>query len=186
MNEFFKKLNIKFDIENLSLDTENKKHDYTYSTFQKYGVALLKKQKFIPTPIDSHYADDVAKQKILNQLPLSVFEIEIPDIGIVELFARDGDDNGTPILAPPHIDPGRICCINIYENINGEETSFYEYERGGKINKVTSFTAQNGDAYLLNVTKPHSVEMIPGKSRKFFTITFRKTPFEKLASFFND
>jgi hypothetical protein len=182
---YFQKLNFSINVKNLSIDTIDKKHDDKYSSFQKYGVALLKKQKFISTTIDSHYADDDAKQKILSQLPSSIFEIETPDIGIVELFAKDGDGNGTSILAPPHVDPGRITCINIYENINGEETSFYEYERGGKINKVASFIAQNGDVYMLNVSKPHSVEMIPGKSRKFFTVTFRKTPFEKLASFFN-
>jgi len=177
---YFEKLNIKIDTSNLSIDTEDKKHDDTYSAFQKYGVALLKQEKFIPTTIDSHYADDAARHKILNQLPKSIFEFETPDIGIVELLAKESNEDNLPVLAPPHVDPGRITCINIYENINGEETNFYQYEKGGKIKKVSSFTAQNGDVYLLDVTKPHSVEMIPGKARKFFTVTFRKTPFDKL------
>ena len=126
MNEFFKKLNIKFDIENLSMTTEDKKLVDQYVTWQKYGASLAKKQKFIPTHATGHYADDEAKIKILKQLPKAVLDLEMPIIGILELSPKESDQNGTPIVFPPHIDPDRITCINIYENINGEETSFYE------------------------------------------------------------
>lgn len=185
MIPYFQKLNIKFDIENLSMTTEDKKLVDQYVTWQKYGASLAKKQKFIPTHATGHYADDEAKIKILKQLPKAVLDLEMPIIGILELSPKESDQNGTPIVFPPHIDPDRITCINIYENINGEETSFYEYEKGGKINKVGSFTAQNGDVYLLNVSKPHSVQMIPNKKRKFFSVYFKETPFEKLLECLN-
>jgi hypothetical protein len=182
VNPYFKKLNIKFDIENLSITTEDKKIVDQYVTWQKYGVSLAKKQKFIPTHATGLYADDEAKIKILKQLPKAVLDLEVPVIGILELSPRESDQEGTSIMFPPHIDIGRVTSINIYENINGEETSFYEYEKGGKINKVASFTAQNGDVYLLNVSKPHSVQMIPNKKRKFFSVYFKETSFEQLVS----
>ena len=123
MNEFFKKLNIKFDIENLSMTTEDKKLVDQYVTWQKYGASLAKKQKFIPTHATGHYADDEAKNKILKQLPKAVLDLEMPIIGILELSPKESDQNGTPIVFPPHIDPDRITCINIQTTKTSSESN---------------------------------------------------------------
>jgi hypothetical protein len=86
------------------------------------------------------------------------------------------------LLLTPHIHIEEGCVINFYQQVNGEITSFWEGEteqddrwstdngkgyvnvNPDKIKMVESFTAQNGDVWVLSTRQPHSVS-IEGDTR---------------------
>lgn len=81
-------------------------------------------------------------------------------------------------LAPPHIDNKITSNINFYINTDNCQTKFYKplveqldtqklsTQTNGRLydpqqlDTVGSFTAQDGDVYLLDITKIHSVEAV--------------------------
>jgi hypothetical protein len=103
------------------------------------------------------------KNNILNLLPK---EIQKACIGITKSSIRS---------LPPHIHTIEECVINFYHKTNNEKTIFYDgdykvvsdnVEDSGKgyyivdekkLKEVVSYTAKNGDVYLLNTKKAHSV-----------------------------
>ena len=88
-------------------------------------------------------------------------------------------------MIPPHIDSFRVCTINYYLKANGETTKYYKYKPNGSINEVDSFCARTGDCWILDTTIPHSVELIPGKTRSVLGVSFLNTSFEAVASYFS-
>jgi len=86
------------------------------------------------------------------------------------------------LLLGPHIHIEEGCVINFYQRVNGEMTSFWDgdIERDDrwstdngkgyinvnpdKIKMVESFTAKDGDVWVLNTRHPHSVS-IDGDTR---------------------
>ena len=81
-------------------------------------------------------------------------------------------------MLAPHVDGVRVTAINIYSNTNGERTCFYTYAAGGDIQEVGSFVAKDGDIWLMDVSKPHAVELKVGKNRRVLTLSFITTPFD--------
>ena len=81
-------------------------------------------------------------------------------------------------LLAPHIHTVEQCVINFYQQTAGEITKFYEGDiepdadwvedngngyfniRTDRITEVESFTAQQGDIWLLDVRQPHAVEVV--------------------------
>lgn len=81
------------------------------------------------------------------------------------------------LLLAPHIHTEEKTVINFYQHVNGEITSFWEGDieqddrwaadngkgyinvNPDKIKVVESFTAKDGDAWILNTRQPHSVSM---------------------------
>lgn len=73
----------------------------------------------------------------------------------------------------PHVDPGRLATINFYVTTGNCTTKFFKFKDPGvtpskwresnvalllkDLELVESFVAQPGDAYILDVTIPHSV-----------------------------
>lgn len=90
-------------------------------------------------------------------------------------------------LLAPHVHTVERCVINFYQQTAGEVTKFYEgdvepdadwvTDNGNgyfnicvdKITEVESFTANQGDVWLLDVRQPHAVEVVgddrPGMDR---------------------
>lgn len=80
-------------------------------------------------------------------------------------------------LLGPHIHLDDGCTVNFYQRVNGETTSFWDGEieqddrwstdngngyivvNPEKIKVVESFTAQDGDVWILNTKRPHSVSI---------------------------
>jgi hypothetical protein len=73
--------------------------------------------------------------------------------------------------------------INYYINTNVESTHYYNYE-SGVIKEIESFSSKTDECWILNTTIPHSVKLIPGKTRSVIGVSFLHTPYEKVISFF--
>ena len=144
----FKKLNITFD-----------KPEYNYGTLiSEYGYALYEGQKKFK--IGYHFCNDY--KEMYNVIPeqyRKYFNLEIMDIyGSVT----------------PHIDNSIKATINFYLQTGNAETVFYDLidENGSlqiknngngyvftlnSLKKVSSFIANDNDVYILDTSKPHSV-----------------------------
>ena len=99
---------------------------------------------------------------------------------------------------PAHTDSGITCNINFYIDSGNYQTNFWKVLDGdqtyqvanqtnGKVFKpdavelVDSFFAQAGDVYLLDVTKPHSVECdTPGLKRVALSLQTASFTFDEV------
>ena len=78
--------------------------------------------------------------------------------------------NATDPIVGAHIDIGRIAALNYYMEVNGEVTSFPD----------AKFTAEEGDMYLMDVTKVHSISLTPGSRRRALSMSFQRTDYDTL------
>jgi hypothetical protein len=161
-----KKFNVPVTLNNLlliqELGTKDKK-DYKYTNFT--GDKKIASIKFY---------DFDAKQKdiILQNLPLELLNIETPTVWYMEVEKETQDVSCLPI----HVDRGRRCSLNIYTKCNDEETCFYD----NLGNKISSFVAKENDVWLLDVSKPHSVNFNSAKIRRGITLSFKHASYAKI------
>lgn len=172
--QFFTKLSLPLDTCGVFTDPDGLLCNGEYLRQQKYGVALLRKKSFTSVPNRSYTASNEDTERVISQLPRHLLDIEVPKVWVLDI--RPTDDEC--VMLAPHIDGVRVTAINIYSNTNGERTCYYEYGAGGEITEVDSFTAKDGDVWLMDVSKPHAVELKPGKTRRVLTISFITTPYE--------
>jgi hypothetical protein len=100
---------------------------------------------------------------------------------------------------PPHTDSGIKCTINVYVSPGNYTTKFWSIkdhnpdktyqvknQTNGKVFSydavefINSFKAKKGEIYLLDVTKPHSVESIKPNKRFALCIQTSKFSFEEV------
>lgn len=175
MTEYFQKLPLTLDTSGVNTDFFTLRLHKAYKSWQKYGVAYRKNNEFTAATNESRYLDDADAEFVLAQLPEELLRLETPEVWM--LYAEPVVSEGR-IVFPPHVDLVRLSSINIYFKTNGEKTSYYEYAPGGDISEAASFTANDGDVYLLNSNKPHAVEMISGAPRASISVSFIETPYE--------
>lgn len=107
---------------------------------------------------------------MLKQLPQNILNIEVPKVYYMEVVCA-----GSASYLPPHIDKGRRCALNLYVDCAEEETIFYG-------DTQESFVAKNNEAWLLDVSKPHSVKFSADRKRIAYTFSFKHAKYEKLAN----
>lgn len=174
MNKFFAKLDLRLRTDSVFTDITALPCNGEYLKQQKYGVALLRKKQFTSVPNRSYVASDEDTAYVVSQLPQKLLDIEVPKLWVLDMRATEDQD----VMLAPHVDGVRVTAINVYSNTNGERTCFYEYTAGGDIQEVDSFVAVDGDVWLMDVSKPHAVELKPGKNRRVLTLSFITTPYE--------
>lgn len=119
--------------------------------------------------------------EFISQLPETLLAIERPTVFMLELPALDAKD---PVL-PAHVDINKTCGINVYLDAQGEVTKFYNWDRDSRQSEYAeSFCAQAGDVWLMDTSVPHSVDMVPNKSRRMLTFSFTKAKYEEVRSCF--
>lgn len=176
--ESFRKLKLNLptddadDLDRLSLKR-------TFYKWQKYGLSLLKTRDYEAVENSQYTLDSGKTTRILALLPQSLLDVEIPEVWV---FNGTPKTENSPMLAP-HRDLVRLCGINSYFDTNGERTVFYRYERGN-LYEESSFVAKDGDCYVLDVDKPHAVELVSGCTRKFMSISFINTPYSEVVRHF--
>ena len=174
----FKKVNgghlIDYSIGNLKSDLH-----MSHSKWQKYGLSLKKDVDYDAAIANTFEVSDKIKSEVLSKIPAELLNIEVPHIWYLEVT---GSDN-LKTMIPPHIDSFRICTINYYINTNDESTHYYNYEPG-VVKEIESFTSKENECWILNTTIPHSVKLIPGKTRSILGASFLNTPYDKVISFF--
>jgi len=100
---------------------------------------------------------------------------------MLELPALDAQD---PVL-PAHIDINKTCGINVYLETHGEVTKFYQWSSDSRQSEyVEEFCADTGDVWLMDTSVPHSVDMVPNKSRRMLTFSFTKAKYAEVLSCF--
>jgi hypothetical protein len=104
--------------------------------------------------------------------------------------------SGRGVLGP-HIDHGPKVVLNWYMNSNDSETSFYIKNEGATglifpgetepnifffnaVTKVDEFIAKDNEAYLLNVSKIHSVHSPNLGTRRFVTLGWNRNSYEEV------
>lgn len=175
---YFKKVNGVHLIDGHSMEDLKSDLHMCHSKWQKYGLSL-KKDVDYDAAANTFEVSDKIKSEVLSKIPTELLNIEVPHIWYLEVT---GGENTNPII-PPHIDSFRICTINYYINTNGESTHYYNYE-SGVVKEIESFSSKQNECWILNTTIPHSVKLIPGKTRTMIGASFLNTPYEKVISFF--
>jgi len=102
----------------------------------------------------------------------------------------------------PHIDHGVTTVFNYYLETCDAVTHFYELKEGefgynyqgretaniydfNQVIKTGSFTARNNEAYILDVSKIHSVESIRAGTRQFIQWQWNNMQFEQVHKLLN-
>ena len=161
-------------MEDLKLDLH-----MSHSKWQKYGLSLKKEVYYDAAIATTFEVSDKIKSEVLSKIPTELLNIEVPHIWYLEVTGGVGNKT----MVPPHIDSFRICTINYYINTNGESTHYYSYEPG-VLKEIESFSSKDNECWILNTTIPHSVNLIPGKTRTILGASFLNTPYEKVIRFF--
>lgn len=131
-----------------------------------------------PTPLLMYALPSEVTQKIIEQLPAKLLAREAPRVYLMRMPKPCAESKSLP----PHIDLGRRAAINIYLKCSGETTQFYDVREDQKTLKLAGeFTANEGESWLMDVSKPHAVLMADASERCGVSLSFRKARFEELA-----
>lgn len=167
---------LNIDTKDVFLAVEDLYCNGEYLKQQKYGVALLRQKEFTSVPNRVYDTKQEDEQRVISQLPKKLLDLEVPRLWVLNIQATEDKH----VMLAPHIDIGRVTTINFYSDTNGERTCFYEYGAGGAIKEIGSFVAKDNEAWIIDVSKPHGVELKPGKTRRVLSLSFLTTPFEKV------
>ncbi len=145
----------------------------------RYKYTHWQKESAPPTPLLIYALPDDVVGRVLAQLPDALLEREVPGVYLMRMPKPCVDSRSLP----PHVDRGRRAAINIYLKCAGETTEFYDPDDSTKTLKPTgSFTAKPGEAWLLDVSKPHAVLMRDADERVGLSMSFRHARYAELAS----
>ena len=175
----FKKVNGGHLVDHSMEDIKSVLHMIHYR-WQKYGLSLKKDVDYDAAIARTFEVSDEIKSEVLSKIPTELLNIEVPHVWYLEVT---GSEDGSTMI-PPHVDSFRICTINYYIKTNGESTHYYNYEPG-VVKEIESFCSKDNECWILNTTIPHSVKLIPGKTRTILGASFLNTPYEKVISFFS-
>lgn len=176
-NEFSTKLNFSFDLTGIELNTSVLPFHGEFYRPQKYAIEMLRNKELKFTTNKTYELKQEDKIKIIDQLPKSLLELEIPeDIGIMCMILPEGDSE---VILPPHIDKVRKTAINFYLETSGGKTIYYEFNNNKLIEKY-DFVANNGETWLLDVDKPHSVKIEYPFIRRILTVSLKKVSYKEV------
>ena len=120
-------------------------------------------------------------ERFIEQLPAKLLELERPYVILLELPASDV---ANPIL-PAHRDYNKTCGINVYLEANGEVTKFYHWDREAQDSVYDEeFCSATGEIWAMNTDIPHSVELVPNKSRRMLSFCFTKLKYNEVLECF--
>lgn len=176
-HDFFRKLDFKFDLSGIELDTTVLPFHNEFYRPQKYAMKMLRDKELRFTTNKTFELRPQDKNKIIEQLPSSLLKLEVPyEIGIMCMILPEGDKE---VILPPHIDKVRKTGLNFYLETSGGETVYYDYT-DNELKEVDSFVANNGETWLLDVDKPHSVRISYPFVRKILTVSLKNTTYKEV------
>lgn len=157
-------------LEGLSLPVHR-----TLGRVQKYARKQAKDHDLLPTDVLLLHSRR-AKDLILAQMPTSILRIEVPEISVLEMTVPPSANK--PMFGA-HVDLARKASLNYYIEVNGETTHFYDWV-DEDVTEVERFNANVGECYILDVSVPHGVSLVPGTVRRVLTMSFVTTDFNTL------
>jgi len=119
---------------------------------------------------------DVAEQ-ILQQLPKTLLDKEIPDIFVAKFSKKN-----IPDMLLPHIDFGRRCAIDIFLSPGNELvlTHFHINEENEILEVLETSTINEYTTIALNTRTLHSATLLNNYCEYFISISFRKIKYNDL------
>lgn len=177
--EYFRKLNLRFAALEIADDPSRLVFHHTYKSPQKYGLRLQRKKPFVSVPNVTYRFHEEDAQRVVSDLPKGLLVLEVPEVWVLNI--RPTESAGPTMLAP-HRDIVRMCGINMYFDTHGERTVYYECTNN-EIAERDSFVAKDGDCYALDLDAVHAVELVPPHVRKVVSISFIRTPYQKVLEY---
>jgi hypothetical protein len=178
MGKHFTKVAFGIDIGDLTTSPMDLVQVADVHNRQRYKYTEWQSETAPPTPLLMYRLTDDVEKSILRQLPEALLAREVPGVYYMRMPKPCAESKALP----PHVDRGRRAAINIYTKCGGETTQFFEADEGAKeLRLVESFVANEGEAWLMDVSKPHAVLMASAFERCGVSLSFRKARFEELA-----
>ena len=173
---YFSQIELKFDVPDFDISSWRMAQVADISDRARYKYTLWEKELAPPTPLHVYAVPEPYAKSLLLQLPRAVLDREVP--GVFYMKMEKPHPNST---VPPHVDIGRRSAINVYIKCSQEITEFFEANEETKtLTSQGTFVAKEGDAWLLNVSKPHAVRMSCASLRSCISFSFRKLRFDEL------
>ncbi len=174
---YFRRLALTFEVPDFDTSAWRMAQVADVPDRARYKYTLWEKESAPPTPLHIYAVPDPYASQLLSQLPQAVLDREVPGVFFMKMEKPHPDST-----VPPHVDIGRRTAINFYINCTQEITEFFEADEDTKILvSQGSFTAKEGEAWLLNVSKPHAVRMSRAYLRSCISFSFRRLRFDELA-----
>ena len=173
---YFSQIALKFDVPDFDISSWRMAQVADIPDRARYKYTFWEKESAPPTPLHVYAVPDPFAKNLLLQLPRAVLDREVP--GVLYMKMEKPHPNST---VPPHVDIGRRSAINVYIKCSQEITEFFEANEVTKtLVSQGTFVAKEGDAWLLNVSKPHAVRMSSASLRSCISFSFRKLRFDEL------
>lgn len=175
----FEKLKIPIDVSGVIAAEKTLVQVADVHNRERYKYTQWQEEAYAPTPLLMYKVTGEVEQYILRQLPKALLERETPGVFYMRMPKPCAESKSLP----PHIDRGRRAAINIYMTCSGEITQFFDADdETRKLTLVDSFVANPGEAWLLDVSKPHAVLMQEAAERAGVSLSFRKVRFSEIAN----
>jgi hypothetical protein len=175
---YFRKLDIKFDTDGYTLDCAGLDVIHVYDKTTKYAQRAMRQYKdYGDVPVTTYKPLQEDESRLLQYLPKGLLDIEVP-----ELWAMNITPSDEKSYLPAHKDGTRLCTINFYFDTHGEVTSSYRMN-ANKLERVGSFCASHGEAWLLNTDEIHDVKLSSPHVRKSLGFSFKTTPYEVVSRY---
>ena len=174
---FFKRLDIALDVHWILSTPHQLIQTTDIGKVDKYKYASWADSKIEPTPLLMFsLLPDVEKQ-VINLLPDALKDAEVPRAHLMKM-KRLSD---RPNMLYPHVDRGRRVAINFYLLCGDETTLFFEPDKTTRsLTPVAEFCAEEGQCWMLDVSKPHAVIMNAARERISLSLSFRRSRYADL------
>lgn len=176
---YFKKLDVCLDA-NWLLSTEHTLIQTTdIGKIDKYKYASWGDMSMEPTPLLMYQLLPEVEEKVIATLPQALKEKEVPRAFLMKMKRMSDKPN----MLYPHVDRARRTAINFYITCGDETTQFYDAdEKTQTLIPADSFCAKDGECWMLDVSKPHSVIMSAAPERVGLSLSYRRSRFEDLVA----
>jgi hypothetical protein len=173
----FKRIPIKMDVDYILSAQRTLVQVSDVANRAKYMYTDWQEESAPPTPLLMYSLPDDIVSSILDHIPDSLLMQEIPKVHLMSMPKPCKESRSLP----PHVDRGRRAAINIYLDTGGEITEFYNVDlENKKLTPIGSFTASNGEVWLLDVSIPHAVLMREKQERLGLSLSFRRLRYNQI------
>lgn len=173
----FKKLDISLDVGWILSTPHQLIQTTDIGKVEKYKYASWADTSIEPTPLLMFSLLPDVERQVIDLLPDSLKDTELPRAHLMKMKRLSEKPN----MLYPHVDRGRRVAINFYLVCGDETTQFYEADEATKnLTLAADFCAKEGECWMLDVSKPHSVIMNAAPERIGLSLSYRRSRYEDL------
>ena len=174
----YKRLHLQIDVDGVLAAPRDLIQSATNQNRDRYKYTDWLEETAPGTPLLMYKLPHEVTESVVRQLPQQVLRREVPGVFLMVMPKPCAESQ----MLPPHVDRGRRAAINVYLKCAGETTEFYDADETTRtLSPAGSFTAKPGEAWLVDVSKPHAVRMREANERVGLSLSFRRAKFADLA-----